>query len=304
MISTRTESEPVEKTNPASENSPGVISQRHELPEKPLVVIEPSKNLVALNLRDLWHYRDLFYILTMRDIKVRYKQTFLGVAWAIIQPLFTMIIFSLLFGRLANMPSDGIAYPLFAFAGLLPWTFFSNAVTNSGNSLVGSSNLITKVYFPRMVIPFAAVAAGLLDLIVAFGLMILLMIYYGAGFSTNMLMLPVLTVILTLLAVGVGMFLSALNVKYRDIRYALPFLIQLGMFATPIIYPLSVIPEKWRWLMMLNPLSGLIEGFRAACFGKSFDWASIGVSLAMTSAILLFSAYVFRKMERSFADVI
>jgi len=304
MISTTTESEPVNEANPVSGNTSGVISQRPELPEKPLVVIEPSKNLVALNLRDLWHYRDLFYILTMRDIKVRYKQTFLGVAWAIIQPLFTMIIFSLLFGRLANMPSDGVAYPLFAFAGLLPWTFFSNAVTNSGNSLVGSSNLITKVYFPRMVIPFAAVAAGLLDLIVAFGLMILLMIYYGTGFSINMLMLPVLTVVLTLLAVGVGMFLSALNVKYRDIRYALPFLIQLGMFATPIIYPLSVIPEKWRWLMMLNPLSGLIEGFRAACFGKPFDWASLGVSLVVTFVILFFAAYVFRKMERSFADVI
>jgi lipopolysaccharide transport system permease protein len=304
MIPSTTENEPVKQAHPVSGNSSEVISQRRELPEKPLVVIEPSKNLVALNLRDLWHYRDLFYILTMRDIKVRYKQTFLGVAWAIIQPLFTMIIFTLLFGRLANMPSDGIAYPLFAFAGLLPWTFFSNAVSNSGNSLVGSSNLITKVYFPRMVIPFAAVAAGLLDLIVAFGLMVLLMIYYGAGFSVNLLMLPVLVVILTLLAVGVGMFLSALNVKYRDIRYALPFFIQLGMFATPIIYPLSVIPEKWRWLMMLNPLSGLIEGFRAACFGKAFDWTSLGVSLLMTFAILLFAAYVFRKMERSFADVI
>jgi lipopolysaccharide transport system permease protein len=304
MISSSTENEPVKNTNPVSGNSLGVITERHQLPEKPLVVIEPSSNLVALNLRDLWHYRDLFYILTMRDIKVRYKQTFLGVAWAIIQPLFTMIIFTLLFGRLANMPSDGIAYPLFAFAGLLPWTFFSNAVSNSGNSLVGSSNLITKVYFPRMVIPFAAVAAGLLDLIVAFGLMIILMIYYEAGFSINLLMLPVLTVILTLLAVGVGMFLSALNVKYRDIRYALPFFIQLGMFATPIIYPLSVIPEKWRWLMMLNPLSGLIEGFRAACFGKPFDWTSIGVSVVITFAILLFAAYVFRKMERSFADVI
>jgi len=304
MISSSTENEPAGEINPVPGNSSGVITHRRQLPEKPLVVIEPSKNLVALNLRDLWHYRDLFHILTMRDIKVRYKQTFLGVAWAIMQPLFTMIIFTLLFGRLANMPSDGVPYPLFAFAGLLPWTFFSNAVTNSGNSLVGSSNLITKVYFPRMVIPFAAVAAGLLDLVVAFGLMVLLMIYYGVGFSANMLMLPVLTVIMTLLAVGIGMFLSALNVKYRDIRYALPFLIQLGMFASPIIYPLSIIPEKWRWLMMLNPLSGLIEAYRAALFGRPFDWASLGVSLAMTVAILLFSAYVFRKMERSFADVI
>lgn len=240
----------------------------------------------------------------MRDIKVRYKQTALGAAWAIIQPLFTMLIFTIFFGRLAGMPSDGIPYPLFAYAGLLPWTFFANAVTNSGNSLVGNSNLITKVYFPRMVIPMASVASGLLDLLIAFALLLLMMFYYGIGFSVNMLLLPVLVVLTSLAAAGVGMWMSALNVKYRDIRYALPFMVQIGMFATPVIYPLSIVPEKWRWLMALNPLAGLIEGFRSASFGKPFDWTSIGISAVVTIGVLIFAAYNFRKMERSFADIV
>ena len=274
------------------------------LPENPVVIIEPSKSWVALNLRDLWQYRDLLYILTMRDIKVRYKQTLLGAAWAIIQPLFTMLIFTLFFGKLAGMPSDGIPYPIFAYAGLLPWTFFSNAVTNSGNSLVGNSNLITKIYFPRMIIPMASVASGLLDFVIAFGLLVVLMFYYGVGLSINLLMLPVLLVLTSLLAIGVGMWMSALNVKYRDVRYALPFLVQLGMFASPIIYPLSLVPEKWRWLMALNPLAGQIEAYRSAFFGKPFDWLSLGVSAVLTFAVLVYSAYNFRRMEKSFADII
>jgi len=274
------------------------------LPEKPVVIIEPSKSWVALNLRDLWQYRDLLYILTMRDIKVRYKQTLLGAAWAIIQPLFTMLIFTLFFGKLAGMPSDGIPYPIFAYAGLLPWTFFSNAVTNSGNSLVGNSNLITKIYFPRMIIPMASVASGLLDFVIAFGLLVVLMFYYGVGLSINLLILPVLLVLTSLLAIGVGMWMSALNVKYRDVRYALPFLVQLGMFASPIIYPLSLVPEKWRWLMALNPLAGQIEAYRSAFFGKPFDWLSLGVSAVLTFAVLIYSAYNFRRMEKSFADII
>lgn len=274
------------------------------LPEKPLVVIEPRRGWLSLNLGDFWQYRDLLYILTMRDIKVRYKQTVLGAAWAIIQPLFTMLIFTIFFGRLAGIPSDGIPYPLFAYAGLLPWTFFSNSVTNSGNSLVGNSNLITKVYFPRMIIPTASVASGLLDFIIAFGLLVVLMVYYGVGFSANMLMLPVLILLTSLLAIGIGMWMSALNVKYRDIRYALPFLIQIGMFATPIIYPASLVPEKWRWLMALNPLTGLIENYRAAFFGKPFDWVALGISAVLTFGILVYAAYNFRRMEKSFADVI
>lgn len=276
----------------------------YQVPENPLVVIEPSRGWVPFNLRDLWQYRDLLYILTMRDIKVRYKQTALGAMWAIIQPLFTMLIFTLFFGRLAGMPSDNIPYPLFAYAGLLPWTFFSNAVTNSGNSLVGNSNLITKVYFPRMIIPMASVGSGLLDFLIAFGLLVVLMFYYGVGLSINILMLPVLVILTSLLAIGVGMWMSALNVKYRDIRYALPFLIQLGMFATPIIYPASLVPDKWRWLLALNPLTGQIEAYRAAFFGKPFDWLALGISTVLTFVILFYAAFMFKRMEKSFADII
>lgn len=280
----------------------GSTQNQHPLPDKPLVVIQPSQGWVAINLRDLWHYRDLFYILTMRDIKVRYKQTVLGAAWAIIQPLFTMLIFSIFFGRLAGMPSDNIPYSLFALAGLLPWTFFSNAVNNSGNSLIGNSNLITKVYFPRILIPAASVGSGLIDFAIGFVLLVILMFYYGVGVSLNLLMLPVLILLTCLLAIGVGMWMSALNVKYRDIRYALPFLIQLWLFVTPIIYPASIVPDKWRWLLALNPLAGQIEAYRSAFFGKPFDWLSLGISAVLTLAILTYSAYTFRRMERSFAD--
>lgn len=280
------------------------VSSTHQLPEKPLVVIKPSKSWVALNLRDLWHYRDLLYILTERDIKVRYKQTILGALWAIIQPLFTMIIFTIFFGRLAGMPSDGIPYPIFAYAGLLPWTFFSNAVTNSGNSLVGNSNLITKVYFPRMIIPIASVGAGLVDFAIAFSLLVVLMFYYSVGLTINILMLPVLIILISVLAIGIGMWMSALNVKYRDIRYALPFAIQLGMFVTPIIYPTSIVPEKWQWLLALNPLTGIIEGFRAAFFGTPFNWTGLLISAVLAFSILIYSAFYFKKMEKTFADIV
>jgi len=275
-----------------------------DLPDKPLIVIEPRRGSLALNLNDLWQYRDLLYILTLRDIKVRYKQTYLGILWAVIQPLFMMIIFTAFFGRLAGIPSDGIPYPLFVYAGLLPWIFFSNALNSSGNSLVGNSSLITKVYFPRMIIPISAVASGLIDVLISFGLLLLLMLYYGIGFSPNIMMLPILTLLTALLATAIGMWMSALNVKYRDIRYALPFLIQLWMFATPIIYPSSLIPDKWRWLFILNPLTGLIEGYRSAIFGTPFDFVGLGVSNFIIFAALIYSAYTFRQMERGFADIV
>ena len=275
-----------------------------DLPDKPLIVIEPRRGSLALNLNDLWQYRDLLYILTLRDIKVRYKQTVLGVLWAVIQPLFMMIIFTAFFGRLAGIPSDGIPYPLFVYAGLLPWIFFSNALNSSGNSLVGNSSLITKVYFPRMIIPISAVASGLIDVLISFGLLLLLMFYYGIGLSPNIIMLPILTLLTAFLAIDVGMWMSALNVKYRDIRYALPFLIQLWMFATPIIYPSSLIPDNWRWLVILNPLTGLIEGYRSTIFGTPFDFVSLGVSIFIIFAALIYSAYTFRQMERGFADIV
>jgi lipopolysaccharide transport system permease protein len=277
---------------------------RNPQSEKPLVTIRAGGKWAAIDLKSLWAYRELLYFLTWRDVKVRYKQTALGAAWAIIQPLFTMIIFSIFFGKLAGMPSDGIPYPLFAYAGLLPWTFFSNAVNGSGNSLVGSANLITKVYFPRMIIPGAAVAAGLVDLLVAFVILIVLMVYYQVGVTVHIMMLPALIVLTTLLAIGVGMWMSALNVKYRDIRYALPFAIQLWMFATPIIYPLSLVPERWQWLLKINPLSGIIEGYRSSFFGRPFDWQSLSISALITLVVLIYAAYDFRRMERTFADIV
>jgi lipopolysaccharide transport system permease protein len=275
-----------------------------DLPEEPLILIEPGRRWVALNLRDLWAYRELLFFLTWRDVKVRYKQTLLGAAWAIIQPLFTMLLFTLFFGKLAGMPSEGIPYPLFAYAGLLPWTFFANAVTNSGNSLVGSANLITKVYFPRMIIPGAAVGAGLVDFALAFLLLAGMMFSYGVAITRSLLMLPLLILLTVLLAAGVGMWMSALNVKYRDIRYALPFFIQLWMFASPIIYPATIVPERWRWALALNPLTGIIEGYRSALFGRAFDATALALATALTLAILMYAAYDFRRMEKTFADVV
>ena len=276
------------------------------LPAEPLVVIEPRSSWNALNLREVWAYRELLYFLTWRDVKVRYKQTVLGVAWAVIQPVFTMMIFTLFFGRLAGLDArtGGIPYPLFAYAGLLPWTFFSNAVTWSGNSLVGSANLITKVYFPRMIVPAAAVAAGLLDFAIAFVILVILMVYYQVSPTTNLLMLPVLVLLVTTLATAVGMWLSALNVKYRDIRFALPFLIQLWMFVSPIIYPADILPARWRWVLELNPITGIIEGFRSALFGRPFNWVSLSISALITVFALVYAAYSFKRVERRFADIV
>jgi lipopolysaccharide transport system permease protein len=278
----------------------------YQLPDQPLVVIEPSRTWVPLDLKDLWLYRELLLFLTWRDIQVRYKQTVLGAAWAIIQPLFTMIVFTLFFGKLAGLEAKtgGIPYSIFAYAGLLPWMFFSNAVTNSGNSLVGSANLITKVYFPRMIIPAASVGAGLVDFAIAFVILFVLMAYYGIALSATLVILPVLVLLTTLLAIAVGMWFSALNVKYRDIRYALPFVIQLWMFVSPVIYPPSLVPERYRWLLFCNPLTGIIDGYRSALFGQSFDWLAIGISAAITLALLIYSAYNFRRMEKTFADVV
>ena len=277
----------------------------HQLPDEPLVRIRPGRSSIGIDLRDLWAYRELLYFLTWRDLKVRYKQTILGVAWAIIQPLFTMLIFTLFFGKLAGLPSDGVPYPVFVYAGLLLWTFFSNAVTHSGNSLVGNSNLLTKVYFPRIIIPGAAVGAGLVDLLIAFGVLIVLMVYYQVSISASVVMVVPLVGLTTVFALAMGMWTSALNVKYRDIRYALPFVIQLWMFVSPVIFPSSFIPEKWRWLLTLNPLTGIIEGFRAALFGRRpFDWMAIAISTVITLVLFVYAAYVFRRMERTFADIV
>lgn len=274
------------------------------LPEKPLVSIRPSRGWVPLNLLDVWAYRELLYFFVWRDVKVRYKQTAFGVAWAVIQPLFTMLIFTLFFGKLAGMPSDGIPYAVFAYSGLLPWTFFANAVTNGGNSLVGNQNLLTKVYFPRMIIPAATVAAGLVDFAIAFVLLAGLMAWYAVVPTWSILMIPLLTLLTCLLALGVAMAVSALNVMFRDVRYVLPFGIQLWMFLSPIIYPPTIVPERWRWALALNPLSGIIGNYRSALFGRPFDWTALAVTAVVTFGILICSAYYFRRMESRFADIV
>ena len=279
-------------------------SQTFRLPAEPLVVIQPSKRWSLLSLKDIWAYRELLFFLTWRDVKVRYKQTALGAAWAILQPLFMMIIFTIFFGRLAGVASSGIPYPLFALAGLVPWTFFSNAITASGNSLVGSANLITKVYFPRLIVPAAAMLAGLVDFVLAFVLLILLMLYYRTPFNVQMLFLPVLVLLTATFALAVGTWMSALNVKYRDVRFALPFVIQLWLFISSVILPSSSVPQKWRWLLLLNPMSAIIEGYRSALFGLPFEWPALGIAAVLTILALLYAIYAFGRVERSFADII
>jgi homopolymeric O-antigen transport system permease protein len=281
-----------------------IAAETHELPASPILTIEAGRRWAAFDLRELWSHRELLYFLSWRDVKVRYKQTLLGAAWAVLQPLLGMVVFTLFFGKLAKVPSDGIPYPIFAYAGLLPWTFFSNAVTSSGNSLVGSSALITKVYFPRMIIPGAAISAGLVDFGIASLILVAMMAYYGVGLSASAVMLPPLVLLTAIFAMAVGMWMSALNVRYRDVRYALPFLIQLWMFATPIIYPASLVPARWRWLLWLNPLAGLIEGFRSALFERPFAWVALAGSAMVALGSLVYSAWAFRQMEREFADII
>src|SRR5215216_3644630 len=257
------------------------------LPAEPLVVIQPTKRWNLLSFKDIWAYRELLFFLTWRDVKVRYKQTALGAAWAILQPLFMMIIFTIFFGRLAAVDSAGIPYPLFALAGLVPWTFFANSITASGNSLVGSANLITKVYFPRLIVPAAAMLAGLIDFVLAFLLLGGLTIYYRVSLTAQVLFLPVLILLTALFGLGVGTWMAALNVKYRDVRFALPFVIRLWLFVSSVILPSSSVPQKWRWILMFNPMSGIIEGYRSALFGLPFDWPALGMAAVLTLLVLL-----------------
>jgi lipopolysaccharide transport system permease protein len=274
------------------------------LPDEPVVVIEPSKTWTALNLRALWSYRELLYFLTWRDIKVRYKQTALGMAWVVMQPLLTTAVFTIFLGRLAGVRTDGIPYPLFAYAGLLPWMFFMGAITSSSNSLVSNAHLITKVYFPRSIVPLAAVAARLPDFAIAFIVLIGMVLYYGVAAGWNVLLLPVCVALMTLLALGVGMATSALNVKYRDVGVMMPLLLQLWMFASPVVYPSSLVPEEWRRLYSLNPMVGIIEGFRVSLLGGQFDRAALAVSALFTLALLVCAAFWFRRMETHFADIV
>jgi lipopolysaccharide transport system permease protein len=270
-----------------------------------LTIIEPRKGWVPVDLKEIWNYRELLYFLTKRDIKVRYKQTVLGGLWAIIQPAFTMIVFTFFFGRLAKVPSDGLPYPIFFYAGLLPWTYFANAVSASGNSLVGSANLITKVYFPRSIVPASSALAGLLDFFIALFILGGLMIYYGFTPGAGIVLFPFLVALTFVCAVGVGLWLSALNVQYRDIRYAIPFLIQIWMFLSPVIYPVSLVKGEYQWLLALNPMGGVIHAYRASLLGhQPVDWPLLGLSAVIVVALFLGGLYYFRRMEKVFADVV
>ncbi|HET7601219.1 MAG TPA: ABC transporter permease [Gemmatimonadales bacterium] len=273
--------------------------------EAPVLVIQPSRGWVPLRLEELWAYRELLYFFTWRIIKVRYKQTVLGAGWAVAQPLLTMLVFTVFFGRLAKVPSDGYPYAIFSLAALVPWTFFANALTQASNSLVDNERLLTKVYFPRLLLPTASVVAGLLDLAISFLVLLALLPLYGIAPSWRVAVVPLLVAFVVLVALGVGLWLAAVNVQYRDVRHVTPFLIQVWLFVTPVAYPSSLVPERWRGLYGVNPMAGVVEGFRWALLGSgSTSPALLGVSGAMVAVILVSGLYYFRRMERTFADVV
>ena len=273
--------------------------------ELPLLILEPRKGWVALRLSELWEYRELLYFLVWRDIKVRYKQTALGAAWAIIQPFFSMVVFSVFFGRLAKIPSDGVPYPIFAFAALVPWAFFAHGLQSASDSIVGNSNLIKKIYFPRLVVPIAGVVSGLMDFAIAFVVLLGMMFYYNMVPTLNVLWLPLFLLLTLITALGVGLWLSALNVKYRDVRYTLGFLTQLWMYATPIAYPSNLLGEPWKTVYGINPMAGVVEGFRWALLGTATPPGFLALISACVSVLILISgAYYFRRMESEFADVV
>lgn len=270
----------------------------------PTFRVQASSSWFGLNLREMWEYRDLLYFLTTRDIRVRYKQTILGVGWAIIQPFMTMVVFSLFFGYLAKVPSEGVPYPIFSYAALLPWSFFSQALTSASTSLVGNSNLLTKVYFPRLIMPLAGVLGGLVDFAVAFVVLLGMMLFYGIAPTRAVVLLPVFLLLAILTALGVSLWLSALNVEYRDVQFVIPFIIQFWLFATPVAYSSSLLPEPWRTVYALNPMVGVVEGFRWAMLGTKPPESMIALAAVMTLLILATGWIYFRRMEDNFADVV
>lgn len=273
--------------------------------ELPVLDIYPSKGWISLNLRDLWEYRELLFFLAWRDVQIRYKQTVLGFAWAIIQPLVAMVIFSVVFGQLAKLPSNGLPYPIFTFTALLPWTLFANALQRSTTSLVSSSNLLSKVYFPRLIIPISATLSPLVDFAVSFVIMVGMMLWYQIPLTPAIVTLPLFLLLALAAALGVGLWFSALNVRYRDVQFVIPFLIQVWLYASPVAYSSSLVPDKWRWLYGLNPMTGVVEGFRWALLGQSEGVGPLLlVSVFITGVILVSGLYYFRRMEKTFADVV
>ncbi len=272
----------------------------------PLVtIIKPSAGWTALQLRDLWLHRELIFFMTWRDLKVRYKQTFLGASWAILQPLLTMVVFSIFFGNLAGVPSDNVPYPIFSFTALIPWTLFSKALQDASRSLVANSHMITKIYFPRMILPLSSVLAGVVDFFIAFAVLLAMMIYYRIFPTSQIWLLPLFLILALVTAMGVGLWLSALNVVYRDVGYVLPFLTQMWMFLTPIAYPTSIIPEKWQAIYAINPMTGVVEGFRWVLLGTGQPPGIMTAVSCLVAVILLVTGmFYFRRMERLFADMV
>jgi lipopolysaccharide transport system permease protein len=269
------------------------------------IIIRPTSGWAALNLRDLWVYRELVYFMTWRDLKVRYKQTALGAAWAILQPFLTMVVFSIFFGSLAGVPSDGVPYPIFSYTALIPWTLFSKALQDASRSLVNSSHMITKVYFPRMILPLASVLAGIVDFLIAFVVLLAMMAFYHVVPTANIWTIPLFLILALITATGVSLWLSALNVLYRDINYVLPFLTQFWMYITPIAYPSSMVPEKWRLLYAVNPMTGVVEGFRWALLGSGQAPGMMTLVSTLVAIVLLVSGmFYFKRMERLFADMV
>jgi len=283
---------------------PDQVNDWAPLPEKPLIKIRVSKRWAPIELREIWAHRELLYLLVWRDLKVRYKQTVLGATWVILQPLLMTLVFAVFLGKIARVSSGGVPYVLFLYSGLVPWTFFSNAVSSSSHSLIASAHMITKVYFPRSIVPAAAVLVRLSDFIIASFILIILMLYYRQPLHWAFLLAPLLILNLTLLASALGMWFSALNVKYRDIGTALPVVLQLWMFASPIVYPSSLVPKHWKWVYDLNPLTGIIEGFRASLLGQDLNMSSLVASGVITLALLVNSMYAFRRLEDELADIV
>ncbi len=269
---------------------------------EPLIRITASRGPIAPQLGDLWAHRELLYFLIWRDLKVRYRQTFLGIAWVVVQPLLMTVVFTIFFSKLGHFVSEGVPYPLFAYAGLLPWTFFSNSVSAGSSSLLSNSYIITKVYFPRLLIPAAIVGVRLIDFLIACSVLLVLMLFYGVGFSSHMVFLPVMILASTMLAVAVGAWFSVLNIKYRDVGTLLPVLIQVWMFISPIIYPVSIIPPRWRLVYSLNPLVGIVEGFRSCFFGLAFNWSAMIVSLIVTMTLFGYVLFVFYRWQERLID--
>ncbi|MDO8675158.1 MAG: ABC transporter permease [Candidatus Omnitrophota bacterium] len=270
-----------------------------------MTLIQPSRGWRHIDFREIWAYRELLYFFTWRDLKIRYKQTVIGVLWAVLQPFLTMVVFSVFFGHFVKVPSEGVPYPIFVYLGLLPWTLFSQSLSRASESVVSHSNLIKKVYFPRLIIPVSASLSAVVDFFISLVILLIMMLFYKIVPAVGIIYLPFLVMLCFLCSIGIGFWLAAINVMYRDVRYAIPFLIQLGMYVTPVIYPVSVVPEKFSWIIYLNPMTGIIEGFRASLLGyKAMPVAGIGISFLVTVIFLLSGLFYFRKVERVFADVI